>query len=346
MISLNLFIAFVIVLGPTIFFHELGHFLVAKAVGVRVHEFSLGFGPTLWNKKKGDTVYSVRGLPLGGFVKLAGMDLPEDEADIVDDSDAASFNSKSLGQRLAVIAAGPVMNLILATVLFALYMGLVVIPPTVQGVEPGSPAEIAGLLPGDEITHVAGQEIDSVQDINRIVGAYLDQEISVAVARDGRSKQLVIVPRLDPKLGRARLGVTMVEKPRESLGRAVILGIERTYVISRDIIASIVRMVTGRMEPDIAGPIGIFQLVGESANRGFFFVLFIAGILSVNLGLFNFLPIPVLDGGWLLLLIWEAIRGRPLEPEQRGLVQFIGLGFLLLLMLFATYKDLLRLDIL
>ena len=151
---------------------------------MRVHEFSLGFGLPFGIKERGYGVFCSR-LPLGGFVKLAGMDLPEDEADIVDDSDAASFNSKSLGQRLAVIAAGPVMNLILATVLFALYMGLVVIPPTVQGVEPGSPAEIAGLLPGDEITHVAGQEIDSVQDINRIVGAYLDQEISVAVARDG-----------------------------------------------------------------------------------------------------------------------------------------------------------------
>ncbi len=345
MVSLNLLIAFIIVLGPTVFFHELGHFLVAKAVGVKVHEFGLGFGPVLWRKRRGDTLYSVRGLPLGGFVKLAGMDVPEDETDAVADDDEMNFNNKSLWQRLAVIAAGPIMNLCLATVIFALYMGLAVIPPTVQSVEPGSPAQIAGLLPGDEITHVAGERIQSVREINQLVADFENREIAVTVSREGNLIQLGITPALDPEINRARLGVGMVEKPRESMGRALGLGLERTYMISRDIVASIFRMVTGRIKPDIAGPIGIFQLVGESANRGFFFVLFIAGVLSVNLGLFNFLPIPVLDGGWLLLLIWEAVRGRPLEPEQRGAVQFVGLAFLLLLMLFATYKDLLRLDI-
>ncbi|NMB46778.1 MAG: site-2 protease family protein [Firmicutes bacterium] len=346
MVSLNLFLAFIIVLGPTIFFHELGHFLMAKAVGVGVHEFSLGFGPVLWKRRRGDTVYSVRGLPLGGFVKLAGMDMPEDEADMIADDDEKSFNNKTLWQRLAVIAAGPIMNLILATVLFALYMGLVVIPPTVQVIEPQSPAAAAGLLPGDVITEVAGQEIQSIQEINRIVSTCEEQKIVINIVRAGQRMELSIIPKLDPEIGRARLGIGMVEKPRESVGQALLSGLERTYVVSRDIILAIIRMVTGRIEPDIAGPIGIFQLVGESASRGFFFVLFIAAVLSVNLGLFNFLPIPVLDGGWLILLIWEAIRGRPLEPEQRGIVQFIGLAFLLLLMLFATYKDLLRLDIL
>lgn len=346
MVSLNLFVAFIIVLGPTIFFHELGHFLVAKAVGVRVHEFALGFGPVLWKRRKGDTVYSVRGLPLGGFVKLAGMDMPEDEADMVTDDDEESFNNKTLWQRLAVIAAGPMMNLVLATVLFALYMGLVVIPPTVQVVEPQSPAAAAGLLAGDVITEVAGEKILSIREINQIVASHPNEEIAVSVLREGHRLDLRITPKLDPELDRARLGVGMVEKPRDSAGRALLSGLERTYVVSRDIILAIVRMISGKIEPDIAGPIGIFQLVGESASRGFFFVLFIAAVLSVNLGLFNFLPIPVLDGGWLILLIWEAIRGRPLEPEQRGLVQFIGLAFLLLLMLFATYKDLLRLDIL
>ena len=346
MVSLNLFVAFIIVLGPTIFFHELGHFIVPKAVGVRVHESALGFGPVLWKRRKGDTVYSVRGLPLGGFVKLAGMDLPEDEADMVTDDDEKSFLSKSLWQRLAVIAAGPIMNLVLATLLFALYMGLVVIPPTVHVVEPESPAAAAGLLAGDEITEVAGQKIQSIKEINQIVANYEAQEITVGISREGQRLALVITPELDPELNRARLGIGMVEKPRESVGRALLSGLERTYFVSRDIILAISRMITGKIEPDIAGPIGIFQLVGESASRGVFFVLFIAGVLSVNLGLFNFLPIPVLDGGWLVLIIWEAIRGRPLEPEQRGIVQFIGLAFLLLLMLFATYKDLLRLDIL
>lgn len=346
MVSLNLLLAFIIVLGPTVFFHELGHFLVAKAVGVKVHEFALGFGPVLWRKRRGDTVYSIRGLPLGGFVKLAGMDMPEDEADMVADDDMRSFNNKALWERLAVIAAGPIMNLVLATVLFALYMGLTVIPPTVQFVEPLSPAAVAGFRPGDVITAVAGNDIQSIKEINAIVADHQDEEIPISLSREGNTIELMITPKLDPELNRARLGVGMVEKPRESLGTAFVSGLERTYAFSRDIILLVGRMATGRVEPDIAGPIGIFQLVGESASRGFFFLLFIAAVLSVNLGLFNFLPIPVLDGGWLVLLIWEAIRGRPLEPEQRGLVQFIGLAFLLLLMLYATYRDLLRLDIL
>ena len=128
MVALNLLLAFVLVLGPTIFVHELGHFLAAKAVGVKVYEFALGFGPAVWKRRRQDTVYSLRILPFGGFVKLAGMDIPEDEDEIIPDEDEGSFNQKSLWQRLAVIAAGPIMNFILAVLLFALYMGLVFIP--------------------------------------------------------------------------------------------------------------------------------------------------------------------------------------------------------------------------
>ncbi len=343
---MNLLLAFVLVLGPTIFVHELGHFLAAKAVGVKVYEFALGFGPAVWKRRRKDTLYSLRILPFGGFVKLAGMDIPEDEDEIIPDEDEGSFNQKSLWQRLAVIAAGPIMNLVLAVLLFALYMGLVIIPPTVQFVEPGSPAAEIGLLPGDVVTEVAGEKITSIGEINRIVALYSGEEIPITIAREDKTLRLTITPKLDPELNRARLGVGMVEKPRQSLGEALYTGLRQTYFVSRDIVVSIVRMVTGRIEPDIAGPIGIFQIVGESANRGVMFVLFMAAVLSINLGLFNFLPIPVLDGGWLVMLLWEAVRGRPLEPEQKGLVQFIGLAFLLLLMLFATYKDLARLSIL
>lgn len=342
---MNLLFAFIIVLGPTILFHELGHFLVAKAVGIKVHEFALGFGPAIGKRRRGETVYSLRSLPLGGFVKLAGMDIPEDEADMVAADDEGSFNNKPLWQRMAVIAAGPVMNFLLAILLFAGYMAVVAIPPTVQLVSPGSPAAQAGILPGDEIVSVAGEKIETVADVTRLVGQYQDQTIPVVVRRDGVRKKFLVTPRFDPEIGRPRLGVSIVEKRRQPMARAVLAGIERTYLVTRDILRAVVRMVTGRMEPDIAGPIGIFQLVGESAQRGLVFVVFIAAVLSVNLGLFNFLPVPVLDGGWLLLLALEAVRGQPLKPEQRGIVQFIGLAFLLLLMLFATYKDLLRLDI-
>ncbi|HHV94619.1 MAG TPA: site-2 protease family protein [Firmicutes bacterium] len=343
---MNLVVAFVLVLGPTIFFHELGHFLAAKAVGVKVYEFALGFGPALLRRRGRDTVYSLRLLPLGGFVKLAGMDIPEDEDAIIPDEDESSFNKKSLSQRLAVIAAGPIMNFVLAVVLFAVYMGLVFIPPTVQVVEPGSPAAEVGLLPGDVITEVAGEKIASIREINSIVARHPDQEIPITILRENRPLRLTITPRLDRELGRARLGIGMVEKERQSPGQALYTGLRQTYFVSRDIVLSIVRMIAGRIEPDIAGPIGIFQIVGESANRGLMFVVFMAAVLSINLGLFNFLPIPVLDGGWLVMLLWEAARGRPLEPEQKGLVQFIGLAFLLLLMLFATYKDLARLSVL
>ena len=246
MVILNLVVAFVLVLGPTIFFHELGHFLAAKASGVKVYEFALGFGPALLRRRGRDTVYSLRLLPLGGFVKLAGMDIPEDEDAIIPDEDESSFNKKSLSQRLAVIAAGPIMNFVLAVVLFAVYMGLVFIPPTVQVVEPGSPAAEVGLLPGDVITEVAGEKIASIREINSIVARHPDQEIPITILRENRPLRLTITPRLDRELGRARLGIGMVEKERQSPGQALYTGLRQTYFVSRDIVLSIVRMITGR----------------------------------------------------------------------------------------------------
>lgn len=339
---MNILLAFVLVLGPLIFVHELGHFLAAKAVGVKVHEFAIGFGPGVLRWRRGETRYVLRLLPLGGFVKLAGMDEPEDPVEKVPDEDERNFNNKSLWQRMFVIAAGPLMNFVFAALLFSGYLGLVILPPTVQYVEPNSPAAEAGLLPGDVVLRIEDREVKTVSDINEVVRAKEGQPVDLTIRRDGKIRVMSAVPRLNEKNQTVQLGVYLVAKQRMGLVPSIVGGVKQTWGIIRDLVLAVFGMLTGRVEADISGPIGIVQVVGQSAARGLSYVVFLTALLSVNLGLFNLFPIPVLDGGWIAIFVWEAVRGKPIPPEQRGVAQFIGLALLLGIMLFATAKDLVR----
>lgn len=339
---MNILLALVLVLGPLIFVHELGHFAGAKAVGVKVHEFAIGFGPSVVRWRRGETRYVLRLLPFGGFVRLAGMDEPEDPAEKVSDDDERNFNNKSLWQRILVIAAGPAMNFLFAAVLFAGYLAFVTLPPTVQYVEPGSPAAEAGLLPGDQILRIEDRAVTTVSDINEVVRANEGRAIEVVFRRDGKVQSISVVPRRNAETQAVQIGVYLVAKERMGFVPSVIGGVRQTWGITRDLVYAVVGMLTGKVEADISGPIGIVQVVGQSAARGLPYVIFLTALLSVNLGLFNLFPIPVLDGGWLILFLWEAVRGRPVPPEHRGVAQFIGLALLLGIMLFATAKDLMR----
>lgn len=340
---MSLVLTFILVLGPLVFVHEFGHFTVAKAVGVKVHEFALGMGPAIFKRRWGETVYSIRLLPLGGFTKLAGMDEPEDESDRVGADDSRNFMNKPLWQRVAVILAGPVMNFLLAAALLTWYFAFVVLPPTVQYVVPDSPAASAGLQVGDVILAVDRQPVRNVADLNRVVREKEGVPLELLIKRDGTRQILTAVPAYDPDTKVVRLGISLVQKDRLGLSQALPVGVQRTYEITRDLIAALFGMVTGRARAEISGPIGIFQVVGQSAQRGGPYLLFITAVLSVNLGLFNLLPIPVLDGGWITLFAWEALRGKPVAPQHKGIAQLIGLALLVALALFATIKDLIRL---
>ncbi|NLM40808.1 MAG: RIP metalloprotease RseP [Firmicutes bacterium] len=337
-------VAFVVIFGTIVLVHELGHFLAAKAAGIRVYEFAIGFGPALVSTTRKGTKYSLRIVPLGGFVKMAGMDEPVDYHEDVPDDDPESFQSKSLPWRLGTIAAGPFMNFVLAIALFVLYFMLVSVPPMVTTVEPNSPAHRAGLLPGDLFISVDGQPVAEADEVVRLIQGAAEREMEIVVRRQGSLVTLTAVP--DAANGQGWLGVAISEaKPRYPFLTSVRAGAVQTWRLTTQLIGEIGRMISGRQPVEISGPIGIVQIVGETARHGVPQLLILAVILNVNLGLLNLLPVPVLDGGWLLILVLEAVRGKPLRPETRGIAQFVGLALLIALMLFATFKDLTRINL-
>ncbi|BAS27531.1 RIP metalloprotease RseP [Limnochorda pilosa] len=339
---MNSLVAFVLVFGTIVFFHELGHYGTAKLLGIGVHEFSVGFGPALVSRRWRGTRYSVRIVPLGGFCKLAGMEPVEDEQMGLQPQDPRHFGGRPLWQRTLVILAGPLMNFVQAVVFLAL-ISTATIPVEVVGLEQGGPAARAGVQPGDVIVAIDGRAVAETGDVNRWVTQSQGRPIEVRLLRDGEPVELSIRPEAQ-RDGITRIGVQIVGG---SAGvpwwRALPEGAARTWEMTRALVVGIWSMITHRAPVDVAGPVGIFQVVSQSAERGWLSLLTLAALLNVNLGLLNLLPIPALDGGWLLFLGLEGVRGKPLAPEQQGWVQVIGFAFLMALMLFATYQDILRL---
>lgn len=341
--TLSGLLAFVVVFGTIVLFHELGHFLVARASGVMVREFAIGFGPVVARIQRGLTAYSVRLLPLGGFVRLEGMESsPLEGGDEAGEEprlapgDPRRFHNRPLWQRMATIAAGPFMNFALAGILFAMLF----VPPVVERVDPGSPAALAGIRPGDRVVRIG--EL-STPTATRVVRAVLDarpgQTLDVWVQRDGQVHQLPV--RMEADRPGGYLGVRM-HGPRP-LPAALYGGFVEMVDSTGEIIRVVARMLGGREALNVAGPVGIYSMVQEAASRGAYSLVGLAAVLNVNLGLINLLPLPVLDGGWLLFLLLEWIRRRPLEPRLQSAAQVLGLMLLLALMLLATYLDLRRL---
>lgn len=337
-------VSFVVVFGTIVLVHELGHFAAAKAFGVRVYEFSVGIGPVLGAFRRRGTQYSVRMLPLGGFVKLAGMDPALSDADELSPDDARNFTMRPLWQRMVIIAAGPLMNFLLAFLLIAGYYMTVHVPPTVTRVNPGSPAQAAGLLPGDVIVSVEGQKTDTADEVIRLVQPNAGKPLRLSVRRVDRVLEVEVTPRLDPDAGVGLLGIEIRSHPRMGFVTSVTKAAEDTWRGALGIAQAVGRMVTGRSEVDLRGPLGIITITGEAARQGIDALITLAIGLNLNLGLLNLLPIPVLDGGWLMLLALEGLRGRPLDPEQRGLAQFVGLVIIVLLMIYAFYQDVIHLN--
>jgi len=344
---------FVIVFGTIVLVHEAGHYLVARRVGIKVHEFAIGFGKALVQWKRGETVYSVRLLPLGGFVKLAGMDAAVDPEEEVPEDDERSFLRKTVAQRMATIAAGPVANFLLAFVLLFFFHWAIAVPFAVSDVLPGSPAALAGIRAGDVIMAVEGQRVSNLAELSAALQRYPNQTVTIEIERDGRRLELPVEARYDEASGRVLIGVTvmaggMAGKERLPFGQAVGQAAADTVRWTSELVAWLGRIVTGQtsgaeLRDSLSGPIGIFRTVGESARLGIGYLLLLAAVLNINLGLINLLPVPVLDGGWLLFLAIEAVLGKPLKPEYQGVAQFVGLTLLLALMAFVFYLDLSRL---
>ncbi|MCG9967772.1 RIP metalloprotease RseP [Pelotomaculum terephthalicicum JT] len=336
------FIASVFVFGMLVIFHEFGHFSIAKLVGIKVHEFSLGFGPKLFGIPKGETSYNLRALPLGGFVRMAGMDPNEEEAD-----DERGFNKKTVGQRVAVIFAGPLMNFILAVALWAfvfMFQGIQVGTTEIEAVIPGSPAEKAGIVAGDKIVAVNGEYLEWEKIVTRI-SERPEERIAVTISRDGIEKQYDIDTYRDEN-GQGKIGVKSVYSYRKmGLIPSLALGLETTGRITVTILDFIAKMIFGQVPAELGGPVRVVSEIGKAAQVGFFFLLELSAFLSINLGLFNLFPIPALDGSRILFLAWEKIGGRPVDPVKENYIHLVGLGLLLLLMVVITYNDILQLYI-
>jgi len=340
-----------IALGILIVFHELGHFLVAKKTGVGVLTFSIGFGPKIFGKKVGETEYLVSAFPLGGYVKMVGED-PEQEVQEVDNE--RSFSNQSLTKRFAIVAAGPVFNFILSILVFTLifvFFGMPVLTTQIGSVESNSPAEQAGLQKGDRILSIGTRPIEKWEDLSMQIKESGGKPLVLRVERDGGQIDISVQPM--EREGRTVFGEkttfwvvgiasdVVIQKSNPLMG--MWQGVYKTGEYSVLTLVALYKMVTGDISPkNLGGPLLIAQLAGEQARQGLWNFLFFVAILSVNLGVLNLLPIPILDGGHLFFFLLEGMRGRPVALRHRERAQQVGVFLLILIMIYAFYNDIAR----
>jgi regulator of sigma E protease len=360
-------IPFLFVLTIVVFFHELGHFLVARWAGVKVLTFSLGFGPELagFNDRHG-TRWKISAVPLGGYVKFFGDEseasTPSSDAlaNMTEEERAGSFHHKKVGPRAAIVAAGPIANFILAIAIFTglfTFFGKPNMSARVDKIEVGSAAATAGFQVGDVVTAIDNQPIENFSDMQRIVSIRAGEKLSFTIKRGDSLVQLQGTPELkeqkDPfgnvhRLG--VLGITRASQPgdvtteRVNPAEAMWLGVKETWFVIDRTLAYIGGVFTGREAADqVGGPLRIAQISGQVATIGLAALIHLAAVLSISIGLLNLFPVPLLDGGHLLFYAVEFIRGRPLSDRAQEMGFRIGLGLVLMLMVFATYNDILHL---
>ena len=360
-------IPFLFVLTIVVFFHELGHFLVARWAGVKVLTFSLGFGPELagFDDRHG-TRWKISAIPLGGYVKFFGDDTEASTpsadtlAGMSEEEKAGSFHHKRVGPRAAIVAAGPIANFILAILIFTCLFTFFGKPSTsarVDKVEANSAAAAAGFQVGDIVLAIDGTKIDGFADMQRIVGTRAGEHLSFKVKRGDGTVQLEGTPELrevkDPFGNSHRQGVLGITRQtaagdvvteRVNPATAFWLGIKETWFVIDRTLAYIGGIFTGREAADqVGGPLRIAQISGQVATIGLAALIHLAAVLSISIGLLNLFPVPLLDGGHLLFYAVEAVRGRPLSERAQEMGFRIGLGLVLMLMVFATYNDILHL---
>ncbi|WP_147532136.1 RIP metalloprotease RseP [Bacillus marasmi] len=413
-------IAFIVIFGALVFFHELGHLIFAKRAGILCREFAIGFGPKIFSHKKNETVYTIRLLPIGGFVRMAGED-PEmieikpghriglmlddqsgqvtkiilnnkdkypnarvmevESADIeyalvlkgyVDGEDEQlqsfsiardavmvedgietqiapydrQFASKKLGQRTMAIFAGPMMNFVLAFFIFLVIAFLQGVPssePILGKVTPDGTAVKAGLKEGDIVHTIDGDEITSWNDVVETIRKNPNKELEFTIERDGKTQDVSVVPE-EKEIEGETIGLIGVYSPVEkSPLKAVAYGFEETYFWTKEIFFMLGKLVSGDFTIDaLSGPVGIYKSTDTVAKSGIYYLMKWAGILSINLGIMNLLPIPALDGGRLMFFAVEFLRGKPVDRQKEGMVHFIGFALLMLLMLVVTWNDIQR----
>ncbi len=353
---------FLVILAVIVFAHEMGHYIVARINKVRVEVFSIGFGPEIFgiNDRHG-TRWKFSLLPLGGYVKFFGdanvASGPDKQIDnISPDEKLYSFHHKRVGQRAAIVLGGPAANFLFAIILFAILFGTVgqrYTPAEVNEVKQGSPAEIAGLLPGDKILAVNGNAIDRFEDLQYLVTQSPNINMTFQIDRLGLKKDIDIKPELIEhkdqfgtihRIGQIGIIKSGVDFKTHNAGGAIWAAIEETAFMTWATLKAIGQMIGGsRSTEELGGPIRIAEMSGQVAQQGFVTVLFFMAVLSINLGLINLFPVPMLDGGHLIFYIFEAIRGKPLKPKFQEYGLRFGFLLVIILMIWVTTKDVIRL---
>lgn len=328
----------ILVFGLLILVHELGHFITARAVGMKVKEFAIGFGPAIFKVQRGETLYGIRIFPLGGYVRVLGEE--KDEADI-----EGSYQSRTVLQRFLFVFAGAFMNFVLAFVLFMIIFvgfGRPANIPQLGSVEPGSVAYQAGFIRGDHILEIDGVEVNTWTELVAQITGAANRELTFKVLRSGETLTINATPQLNPETQRAMIGIAPTYKSVPFF-TAIKESVQETLFFGTEIIRSLFLIVTRQAPADVAGPVGIISMVGETARLGLSSLMYFTALLSVNLAIFNLLPIPALDGSRLVFILVEAIRGKPINPEKEGMVHIIGFFLLILLMIIVLYNDILNL---
>ncbi len=354
-------VIFIIVLGILVLAHELGHFVMAKRAGMKVEEFGFGFPPRIFGVRRGETIYSLNWIPFGGFVKIFGEDRTEEAT-----KSSKSFSSKKAGAKAKVIVAGVVMNIILAFVLLSIgnVLGLRVgieqvtsktkdIQIQIVQVVPDSPADSAKLEMLDEITGFKFQdsnfEAKSIAEVQNFINSHRGEQIAIQIKRGNQLFEKNIMPRVNPPMGEGALGISLaltgvVKYPWYE---AIYQGANQTGILLINTVGGYAHIIkqaftTGNAGAELSGPIGIAKFTGQAARIGFAYLIQLMAILSVNLAILNIIPFPALDGGRLLFIIIEKLKGSPIPRKIENMANSVGFAFLILLMIYVTTKDVIR----
>ncbi len=375
-------VAAIFVFGLLVLVHELGHFMVAKLTGMRVDEFAIGFGPKLWSRKYGETLYAIRAVPLGGFNRIAGMDYEiiermgneaEEKADdggresgwrryipsvnrenvvmVPDDEGAGerAYFRRPIWARMLMVLAGSFMNFILPLFIFfgIFYFSGVATPspePVIGAVMAEKPAAMAGLRQGDRILTIDGSEVTKWEDISRSIQGAEGKPFKLTYQRDGEVRSTTLIPEEEPDSKRVIIGITSsADIHQPGILEAAGLAAQKVFFVLMAMVGALIQLMLGSVGAEaLSGPVGIVQMTGEVANQGILPLLNFAAFLSLNLGLINLLPVPALDGGHFVMLVLEGLRGKPLGPKAMYYIQAAGVTLLVSLMIFTTFNDLMK----
>lgn len=339
---------FVLILGIIVFVHEFGHFILAKMNGVYVYEFALGMGPKLCGFKKGETEYNLRAIPIGGFCQLAGEDLDTDDDKKIPKE--KRLQNKKAWQRFLIMLFGPMNNFILAVLLIflmALIWGGATMDPVIYEVEKNSACEKAGLKANDKVISINNQRIDTSDDISLYLAVASPKKTSkIVVERDNKKVTIKVKPKKVKEDGKEtyRYGLSIKNKKTKGFVNAIVYTFRKTVSIFKQMYITLVYLFTGRISlSQLSGPVGIYSVVGQQRSAGLASLIYLTAFLSINVGVINLLPIPAFDGGHILFIIIEKIKGSPVKPELENKIHSIFLILLLILMVIITFNDIMRL---